>query len=68
MNNNNPCLFDYATSELSQDAFLAWLLKWSDDDFSGSVHDFSRELLSGMLSLAGVNPTFHVRMKNLRIS
>jgi len=25
-----PNLFDYATSELSQDAFLAWFCKWAD--------------------------------------
>lgn len=54
MNNNSPCLFDFATSELSQDAFIAWLVKWSDDSFSGSVHDFGREFLSRMLSFAGV--------------
>jgi len=27
---NKPNLFDYATSELSQDAFLAWLVQWAD--------------------------------------
>lgn len=31
--NNKPNLFDYATSELSQDAFLAWLIQWSDKQF-----------------------------------
>ena len=25
-----PRLFDYATSELSQDAILIWLLSWAD--------------------------------------
>lgn len=28
-----PNLFDYATSELSQDAFLTWLIQWADNDF-----------------------------------
>ena len=28
-----PNLFDYATSELSQDAFLTWLILWADKDF-----------------------------------
>ena len=28
--NLSPNLFEYATSELSQDAFFAYLLKWSD--------------------------------------
>jgi hypothetical protein len=30
---NRPNLFDYATSELSQDAFLAWLIQWADDKY-----------------------------------
>ena len=29
-----PNLFDFATSELSQDAFLCWLLSWADSKFS----------------------------------
>lgn len=30
---NKPNLFHYATSELSQDAFLAWLIQWADVQF-----------------------------------
>lgn len=30
---NRPNLFSYATSELSQDAFFAWLARWADDSF-----------------------------------
>jgi len=30
---NTPNLFDYATSELSQDAFLLWLLNWANDKY-----------------------------------
>lgn len=33
-----PNLFDYATSELSQDAFLCWLLKWGEPQFSKTDH------------------------------
>lgn len=33
-----PNLFDYATSELSQDAFLCWLLKWGESQFSKTDH------------------------------
>ena len=29
-----PNIFDYATSELSQDAFLLWLLRWADQTCS----------------------------------
>jgi hypothetical protein len=34
---SQPNLFDYATSELSQDAFLAWLINWADE--SNKKHD-----------------------------
>ena len=30
---NPPNIFDYATSELSQDAFFAWLLKWGEEKY-----------------------------------
>jgi len=29
-------LFEYATSELSQDAFIAWLATWADDKYNNS--------------------------------
>lgn len=30
---SRPNLFDFATGELSQDAFLAWLARWADEKF-----------------------------------
>lgn len=33
-----PNLFKYATSELSQDAFLCWLLAWADQDHAQADH------------------------------
>ena len=33
-------LFNYATSELSQDAFIAWLLAWADSKQEGPMHHF----------------------------
>ena len=33
LNSSVPNLFDYATSELSQDAFLLWLLNWADPKY-----------------------------------
>ena len=27
---DRPGIFDYATSELSQDAMICWLLRWAD--------------------------------------
>lgn len=29
----NPNLFKFATSELSQDAFICWLLSWAEKDY-----------------------------------
>ena len=51
MTNNSPQrpnLFDYATSELSQDAFLCWLLKWADPRcrrFSEVLHEAGGNLI-----------------------
>jgi hypothetical protein len=38
---NRPNLFSYATSELSQDAFICWLLSWASleyKDVDGQLH------------------------------
>ena len=51
MNNGSerPNLFDYATSELSQDAFLAWLLANASKHFAGTnVHRCGVRLLNLM--------------------
>lgn len=34
---NRPNIFDFATSELSQDAFLCWLAQWADPAFAGDA-------------------------------
>jgi len=31
---DTPNIFDFATGELSQDAFLAWISKWADSNFA----------------------------------
>lgn len=44
---NKPNLFTYATNELSQDAFLAWLFSYADERYaSDPLHDCSIELLA----------------------
>lgn len=41
-----PNLFRWATSELTQDAFICWLLEWAQPKFKGEViHDISTELV-----------------------
>ena len=42
---SKPCLFDYATSELSQDAFFAWLLANADATGDEDVRDLSLAFL-----------------------
>ena len=42
-----PSLFDYATKELSQDAFFCWLFEWVHDDYQGlPVYEYAIKLLS----------------------
>jgi len=40
-----PNIFDYATSELSQDAFICWLLHWGRIEGSGNLRDASRDFV-----------------------
>lgn len=58
---NTPNLFDYATSELSQDAFLLWLLKWGDNSFTYAdkgLNTISKKVIRCMLE---VDEEFEVR-------
>lgn len=41
-----PNLFDYATSELSQDAFLSWIINWADKKYEGqSMNECGRRVV-----------------------
>jgi len=54
-----PNLFQYATKELSQDAFLCWLLAWSDERNcaeDGALHAAGLNLLNSLLKLHGEAP------------
>jgi len=49
--NKKPNIFKYATNELSQDAFIAWLLAWSDENYKdeySELHKLGKELLKAM--------------------
>lgn len=51
-----PNLFDYATSELSQDAFLLWFLRWSDPKYKDedpSLHECSRLFVTRLIGIDG---------------
>ena len=70
---NRPNLFHYATSELSQDAVLCWLLKWADDRFRGQDEElhaagvaFLRMLFEKAAKASGMVPPpapFDVQIK-----
>lgn len=47
----NVNLFHYATRELSQDAFLAWLLAWASPDNDGPMHDYGIAFLKYLYNI-----------------
>ena len=54
-----PNLFDHATSELSQDAVLAWLLSWADQgaaQHDGALHRLGQGFVSALLATHGLEP------------
>lgn len=40
--NDKPNIFKYATKELSQDAFIFWLLSWADPKYQGLDNDLNQ--------------------------
>ncbi len=67
---NKPNLFKYATKELSQDAFFAWLLAWADhkchqynEALNKTAKDFVRLLLQDTAELP-INDVDVVRQCN----
>lgn len=56
--NKKPNLFDFATSELSHDAFIAWLLSWADPSYTeDSLNPFSSRVLKDFFDIAEVKLT-----------
>ena len=55
---NKPNLFSYATSELSQDAFICWLLSWASPkykDTDAELYNCSRNLIELLFKEHGKN-------------
>lgn len=53
---NKPNLFSYATSELSQDAFLCWLMNWASHEFSEinpPLHDIGKKFIDAIFRKHG---------------
>lgn len=60
-----PNLFDYATSELSQDAFLLWLLRWSDPKYKDedpSLYACSVLFINKLLNL-----DYHLEVVSIKV-
>ena len=61
MSGNTPNIFSFATSELSQDAILAWVLSWADPSMrkqDPSLNDIAVKLLQKML---GADSSFPIK-------
>jgi hypothetical protein len=64
-----PNLFSHATSELSQDAVLCWLLKWSDPSHSNDdvhLHRLGSRLVTALFHCAGKHNVPAGRVEILR--
>ena len=66
-----PNLFEFATKELSQDAFLCWLLSWADcrlADVDPGLHEMGRHFLKSIARKCGRDipvevPDVHVEVQ-----
>ena len=55
-----PSLFHYATSELSQDAFLCWLLDWANPKYAAVdavLHAVGKNFVTALLAKHGIQLT-----------
>jgi hypothetical protein len=60
VNQSRPNLFEFATSELSQDAFLAWLLAWANKQYletDPNLHGLGVRFLTALLTLEEIDQT-----------
>ena len=74
MPSTQPNLFSFATSELSQDAFIAWLLAWADSDHEAThpdLHALGLRLLRELARTPGKRfpsrPRVEVRRQDQKI-
>lgn len=54
---NPPNIFNYATSELTQDAFITWLLYWSDPIYkteNEKLHDLGTSFLQSLVAFQNI--------------
>ena len=55
MENKKNNLFDFATSELSQDAIIAWLFNWFNDKSNLELHKLSKQLIYQITGISKEN-------------
>ena len=60
MTKDIPNIFSYATSELSQDAMIAWLLQWASPEYGEADPDLYRTGKEFVRLLAGKSDDFHI--------
>lgn len=60
MTKDIPNIFSYATSELSQDAMIAWLLQWASPEYREADPDLHRTGKEFVRLLAGKSDDFHI--------
>jgi len=65
---SKPNIFDYATSELSQDAFLCWLLSWADHKCASQdehLHEVGVEFVRSVVEKFGHNTHGNIEIKGI---
>lgn len=57
---NQPNIFEFATSELTQDAFITWLLHWADPIYkteNEKLHDLGTTFLQSLVAFQNIKIT-----------
>lgn len=62
-----PNIFDYATSELSQDAFLAWYCRWADETMTDDMelHTNARAFLKKYIAIQ--QPDYNEEIRTVKV-
>lgn len=68
---NQPNIFNYATSELTQDAFITWLLHWANPKYKAGneqLHSLGRSFLTSLLAFQDIEinediTDFHIKQQ-----
>lgn len=66
METKRPNLFDYATSELSQDAFLEWLITWADQEYKKIDSDLNVCAVAFVRELLGVKSDYPINQVEVK--